>query len=76
MESEMRRTAELHGWDREVAIAVAKLRIDAMVDVDIAIDAPRCEVEYDLLSAYNTYFDEYECNDLRQRLEVADVHAS
>jgi hypothetical protein len=64
----------LYGWDREVAIATIKLRSEAMVDVDLDMDAPRCEVEYDLLTAYRTYFDEYECSDLARRLIDADVN--
>lgn len=61
-------------WEAEVAEACLKLHMEQDVRLEIDTNANRCEIEYDLLTAYNTYFDAYECDDLRRRLEVADVH--
>lgn len=61
-------------WEAEVAEACLKLYMEQDVQVELDMEANKCEVEYDLLNAYNTYFDGYECDDLRRRLEVADVH--
>lgn len=74
--SDVSTQVDVFPWPAEVEEACLKLYMEQGISVDLDMAVPRCEVEYDLLTAYRTYFDEYECDDLRRRLEVADIHES